>query len=191
MAIEKILMDRSASKCELCTAEQNLEVFEVPESPDSTAQSCVLLCDTCRGQITAPDTIDANHWRCLNDSMWSQEPAVQVMAYRMLDKLSGDNGWAHDLKDMMYLEDATRTWAESGLAVDAAHVPTRDCNGTVLEAGDTVTLIKDLVVKGANFTAKRGTAVRGISLTDNPEHIEGRVNGTRIVLVSAYLKKSN
>ncbi len=41
-----------------------------------------------------------------------------------------------------------------------------------------------------NFTAKQGTMVRGITLTDNPEHIEGKVNGTRIVLVSAYLKKA-
>ncbi len=191
MAIEKILMNRSGSKCELCSSEQQLEVFTIPESPDATAQSCILTCDICRTQIAQTDTIDANHWRCLNDSMWSQEPAVQVMAYRMLNKLSVENGWAQDMLDMMYLEDDTRTWAEAGIAAEADHVPTRDCNGTILEAGDTVTLIKDLVVKGANFTAKRGTAVRGISLTDNPEHIEGRVNGTRIVLVSAYLKKSN
>jgi len=59
-----------------------------------------------------------------------------------------------------------------------------------LQAGDNVTLIKDLDVKGANFTAKRGTMVRGIGLTDNPEHIEGRVNGTRIVIISAYTKKA-
>ena len=54
----------------------------------------------------------------------------------------------------------------------------------------TDTEIKDLVVKGANFTAKRGTMVKNISLTSNPEHIEGRVNGTRIVLVSAFMKKA-
>jgi protein PhnA len=67
-----------------------------------------------------------------------------------------------------------------------------DSNGTVLEAGDTVTLIKDLNVKGAGFTAKRGTAVRGISLVaDNPEHIEGRVNGQQIVILTKFVKKSN
>jgi protein PhnA len=60
-----------------------------------------------------------------------------------------------------------------------------------LSAGDTVTLIKDLNVKGTNFVAKRGTAVRGISLVaDNPEHIEGRVNGTRIVILAKFAKKS-
>ena len=45
-------------------------------------------------------------------------------------------------------------------------------------------------VKGAGFTAKRGTAVRNISLTENPEQIEGRVNGVKIVLLTCFLKKS-
>jgi protein PhnA len=59
------------------------------------------------------------------------------------------------------------------------------------ESGDTVTLIKDLNVKGAGFTAKRGTAVRNISLVpDNPEHIEGRVNGQQIVILTKFVKKS-
>jgi len=93
---------------------------------------------------------------------------------------------------MLYLEDSVKAWADAGLesSNDDDSVPTKDSNGTILNAGDTVTLIKDLVVKGAGFTAKRGTVVKNISLTDNPEHIEGRVNGTGIVLVSAYLKKA-
>ena len=57
-------------------------------------------------------------------------------------------------------------------------------------AGDTVVLIKDLVVKGANFTAKRGTAVRGISLVvDNATHIEGSVEGQRIVILTEFVKR--
>ena len=61
----------------------------------------------------------------------------------------------------------------------------------MLEAGDTVVLIKTLDVKGSNFSAKRGTAVRKISLVaDNPEHIEGRVNGQQIVILTKYVKKS-
>lgn len=90
---------------------------------------------------------------------------------------------------MLYLDEETLAWAEAGV-VEVNSEPTRDSNGTVLQNGDNVTLIKDLPVKGAGFTAKRGTAVRGITLTENPEHIEGRVNGQRIVLVSAFLKKS-
>jgi protein PhnA len=95
------------------------------------------------------------------------------------------------LLDMVYLDEETQTWAD---AIDTPvddDDPTLDSNGSQLFAGDTVVLVKDLDVKGASFIAKRGTAVRGISLTNNPEHIEGRVNGTRIVIISAYVKKSN
>ena len=121
--------------------------------------------------------------------MWSQEPAVQVVAYRMLHKLSTES-WAQDALDMIYLEDDVKTWAEQGIAAEQTNGPTRDFNGAELKNGDNVTLAKDLKVKGANFTAKQGTMVRGITLTDNPEHIEGKINGTRIVLVAAYLKKA-
>jgi protein PhnA len=121
--------------------------------------------------------------------MWNQEPAIQVISYRMLHKLSTES-WAQDALEMIYLEDEVRTWAEQGIAAEQTEGPTRDSNGANLQDGDNVTLIKDLKVKGANFTAKQGTMVRGISLTDNPEHIEGKVNGTRIVLVAAYLKKA-
>ena len=92
---------------------------------------------------------------------------------------------------MLYLEDDTLAWAQQGLANgDDNDLVCKDSNGTILSAGDTVTLIKDLAVKGANFTAKRGTTVKNISLTDNPEQIEGKVNSTRIVLLSKFLKKA-
>ncbi len=191
MSIEQTLKERSKSTCELCGADSQLAVYEIPPNFDGTAEQAIYACSTCTDQINNPDKVDANHWRCLNDSMWSQVPAVQVVAYRMLKRLSNE-GWPQDLLDMLYLEDDVKTWADSGLDNSDSEdtIPTKDSNGTVLNAGDTVTLIKDLAVKGAGFTAKRGTVVKNISLTDNPEHIEGRVNGTRIVLVSAYLKKA-
>ena len=191
MTVEQTLLDRSGSKCELCTSTNNLTVFNVPPNSDESADQSILLCDTCLGQIENPETVDANHWRCLNESMWTPVPAVQVMAYRQLNALKSE-GWAQDLLEMLYLEDDAKAWAESGMADedDDSEEATVDSNGATLNAGDTVTLIKDLVVKGANFTAKRGTVVKNISLTSNPKHIEGRVNGTRIVLVSAFLKKA-
>jgi len=192
MSIETELLARAESKCELCGATDEPGVYEVPDSPNDGADACVLACHTCRSQMDDPDQADANHWRCLNDSMWSQVPAVQVMAWRMLNRLK-DEGWPQDLLDMMYLEDDVRAWAEAG-AVDADidAVVHRDSNGAVLEAGDTVTLIKDLNVKGGGFTAKRGTAVRGIRLVaDNAEHIEGRVSGQQIVILTQFVKKSN
>lgn len=192
MSIEQILQERSGSHCELCGSENNLSVYSVPHSASDDADHSVLLCDTCRNQIENHETADQAHWRCLNDSMWSQVPAVQVMAWRQLKNLSHEV-WAQDLLDMLYLDEETLAWAEAGVAATSSNddtAPTLDSNGNVLQDGDSVTLIKDLVVKGANFTAKRGTMVKNISLTSNPEHIEGRVNGVQIVLVANFLKKA-
>ncbi len=193
MTIEKELQARSESKCELCRATENLNVYEVPPTSNETADECVLICETCRQQIENPEKIDVHHWRCLNDSMWSQIAAVQVMSWRMLSRLKTE-GWAQDLLEMMHLDEETLTWAQATAegASDEDVIKHLDSNGAVLEAGDTVTLIKDLNVKGAGFTAKRGTAVRGISLVnDNPEYIEGRVNGQQIVILTKFVKKSN
>ncbi|MCW9023810.1 MAG: PhnA domain-containing protein [Gammaproteobacteria bacterium] len=193
MSTEQELQSRSESQCELCGASDNLSAYEIPPDSDGSADESVLICQTCRDQIDNPDNMDTNHWRCLNDSMWNQVPAVQVMAWRMLSRLSAE-GWPQELLDMLYLDEDTLAWAQAtgeGQSDDDS-VKHIDSNGAVLEAGDTVTLIKDLNVKGANFTAKRGTAVRGISLVaDNPEHIEGRVNGQQIVILTKFVKKSN
>ncbi|MFV1982009.1 MAG: PhnA domain-containing protein, partial [Thiohalomonadales bacterium] len=179
------------SKCELCGSTENLKVYEIPPDFDGTVDNCILACETCCSQIEQPDKVDVNHWRCLNDSMWSQIPAIQVIAWRMLTRLSAE-GWPQDLLDMLYLDEETLLWAQATGEGKTAENSVKhiDSNGKILEAGDTVTLVKDLVVKGAGFTAKRGTAVRGISLvTDNPEHIEGRVNGQKIVILTKFVKK--
>jgi len=193
MTTEETLHARSESKCELCGATENLAVYNVPPHDNDNADECVLLCTTCLEQIEDPEKVDVNHWRCLNDSMWSQVPAVQVMAWRMLTRLRAE-GWPQDLLDMLYLDDDTLAWAQDtgeGASSDDDAVIHKDSNGAVLAAGDTVTLIKDLNVKGAGFTAKRGTAVRNISLVpDNAEHIEGRVNGQQIVILTQFVKKS-
>ena len=193
MSTEQELQARSESKCELCTAADNLTVYEVPPTSNGEAEQCVLLCNTCQEQLNDTSKVDANHWRCLNDSMWSQVPAVQVMAWRMLTRLRSE-GWPQDLLDMLYLDEEMLAWAQAaGDGVSEQDIAKHlDSNGASLEAGDTVTLIKDLTVKGANFTAKRGTAVRNISLvSDNAEHIEGRVNGQQIVILTKFVKKSS
>ena len=174
----------SDQTCALCSGSGPLTPFDV--APRDTA---IALCATCLTGATGPVS-DAPHWRCLGDAIWSDQPAVQVVAWRLLTGLKS-NVWASDLLDQVYLEPEVRTWAEAGLVTTETAVVHRDSNGAVLVAGDTVTLIKDLVVKGAGFTAKRGTAVRGISLVpDNADQIEGRVNGQQIVLLCQYLKKS-
>ncbi len=194
MSTEKKLHTRSESKCELCSATENLSVYEIPPESNASPEQSVLICETCKAQIDDPEKMDANHWRCLNDSMWSQVPAVQVMAWRMLTRLSNE-GWPQDLLDILYLDDDTLTWAQAsgeGQSNNEDRVKHLDCNGAILEAGDTVTLTKDLNVKGANFTAKRGTAVRRISLVvDNAKQIEGKVDGQHIVILTEFVKKSN
>jgi protein PhnA len=193
MNLEQALATRSEEQCELCGATEELGAFLVPPSSKSSVDQSIWICCQCRTQIEQPDAVDVNHWRCLNESMWSQVPAVQVVAWRMLTRLSAE-GWPQELLDMLYLDDETLAWAqaiEEGGDDDQEQIKHLDSNGVQLAAGDTVTLIKDLVVKGANFTAKRGTVVRGISLVpDNGAQIEGRVNGQQIVLLTQYVKKN-
>lgn len=194
MKLEQDLMERASAACELCGSNQELQVYHVPPHQDKESEHCVLTCTTCYQQLTDDSSIDANHWRCLNDSMWNTNPAVQVTAWRMLTKLKNE-GWPQDLLDMMYMEDDTLAWAKEGMpATDESgqEIIHKDSNGAVLNAGDTVVLIKDLPVKGSSMIAKRGTAVRRISLVhDNAEHIEGKVDGQQIVILTKFVKKSS
>ncbi|MEQ9695819.1 alkylphosphonate utilization protein [Shimia sp. SDUM112013] len=168
--------------CALCAAPAAIPYVVAPERAE------IALCQTCQAGVDGP-VQDGPHWQCLHDAIWSTDPAVQVVAYRLLQGLTMAP-WARDLLDIAYLEPEVLAWAKAGLA-DPDAVAHRDSNGTVLAQGDTVVLIKDLPVKGAGFTAKRGTSVRGISLVqDNPDQIEGRVEGQRIVILTKFVKKS-
>ncbi len=176
---------RANNACELCSSTDDLASFPVGPDATATPERAAHLCATCRAQIEG--TPEPTHWRCLASSMWSEHAPVQVLAFRMLTRLADENPWARDLLDQLYLDDETRAWAEAGLAQDTGHV---DANGAPLAQGDSVTLIKDLPVRGAGFTAKRGTAVRSISLVaDTPAQIEGRVEGQRIVILTEFVKK--
>lgn len=191
MSLYEKLLERSHSKCELCSEPKNLSQYEIPPVNKVDENTALILCQTCLVQIEDPANIDVNHWRCLNDSMWSEFQPVQVMAYRILSQLRSE-AWAQDLLEQLYLDDSILEWAKAGIPKKAeidTTKPTIDSNGTKLAEGDSVTLIKDLDVKGAGFTAKRGTLVRNIKLTNNPEHIEGKVEGIQIVLISKFLKK--
>lgn len=190
MTVKDTLLARAENKCELCGATDNLEIFEVGPDSDGSADQTALLCGTCRH----PERTDMHHWRCLSDAMWTPVAAVQVLSWRMLNQLT-DEAWARELLDMLYLEDDVLAWAKAGTpsstdTAEADDIKHMDSNGALLAAGDTVVLIKDLNVKGAGFTAKRGTAVRNISLDPNNEkHIEGRVEGQQIVILTEFVKK--
>lgn len=169
----KNLIDRSGNTCEFCGATDALQPVNIAPAGD------VLLCRACRGD----EDVAADHWRCLEGAAWSEEPAVQLAVWRKLATI--DQPWAAEARDGMMLLPEVQAWADAPGAVEH-----RDSNGAILVQGDTVILIKDLVVKGANFTAKRGTAVRRISLVaDNPGQIEGRVEDQRIVILTEFVKK--
>ena len=180
MSIDQSLMDRSGAKCELCGGYDGLTAFVVSPKDEE-----ILICSLCQSSIEEPQS-DEKHWNCLGDSMWSVIPAVQVVSFRLLTKLG-----LQDQLDMMYLEDDVKKWAEDGIEETSESTkPTRDSNGNILEEGDSITIIKDLVVKGAGFTAKQGTTVKNIHLVPNDNTmIEGRVNGTKIFLLTKFLKK--
>ena len=125
--------------------------------------------------------------------MWSEVPAVQVVSWRMLNRLKNET-WAMEALDMMYLDDDMLTWAKAmGDHENSADVDLhRDCNGAILQTGDSIVLTKSLDVKGSSLNAKMGTVVKNIKLVvDNTEQIEGKIEGQQIVILTKYVRKSN
>ena len=167
------------------TNPSRITVSGAPQGVDASLAAC----STCAAQIAGTAELDGRHWFCLQTAIWSEVAAAQVMSYRLLTRLRHES-WAAELLDQAYLAEEVLAWAEAGLVEEGQEdVATVDSNGTRLADGDAVTLIKGLDVKGANFTAKRGTLVKNIRLTDDPTHVEGRVNGVAIFLKTCFLKK--
>lgn len=192
MSIEKELQARSNNSCELCQSTSNLRAYAVPPNSDEKMDDTILICDKCEAQLEKREELDANHWSCLNSSMWSEVPAVQVVSWRMLSRLR-NNSWAVDALDMLYLSDEHLAWAKAtGDHENSSDVQLhRDCNGAVLQTGDSVVLTKTLEVKGSQINAKVGTAVKNIRLVqDNIEQIEGKIDGQQIVILTKYVRKS-
>ncbi len=192
MSLDRALNKRADGQCELCTSKEYLEVYTLAPIKDKSLNRSLTACKVCKDQIENPDRTDANHWRCLNDSMWSEHEPVKVVAWRMLSRLRKE-GWPQDLLDMLYLEDEVLDFAKTtGEGEDAEDkVIHRDVNGVVLNTGDSVVLIKDLKVKGSSMVAKQGTPVRNIRLDrDNEKYIEGKVGPTQIVIITDYVKKT-
>ena len=193
MKLEDLLIKRSGNKCELCGSENNLAVYELPPLSGATDDNSILICSKCLAQLDKKEALDSKHWNCLSASMWSEVPAVQVVSWRMLNRLR-DESWAADQLDMMYLDDEKLAWAkatgdhENDASVDLH----KDANGHVLQTGDTVVLTKSLDVKGSTLNAKMGTVVKNIRLVEeNTEQIEGRIEGQVIVILTKYVRKQN
>lgn len=192
MKRENIVKERSQGVCELTGESGNLNFYEVLPNNGNEPEKLVLISDKALAQIEKREEPDAAYWeKSLPTAMWSEVPGIQVLSWRLLNRFRNES-WAADALDMMYLDDDTLEWAKaSGDHMSDGSVQLhKDSNGNILQNGDTVTLIKDLDVKGSSITAKIGTAVRNIRLVhDNHEQIEGKVEGQSIVILTKFVKK--
>ena len=192
MTTEQLLQQRSSNQCELSGVTSNLVAYEVPPAINRGADGFILISEKCFNQIEKKEEPDTAFWEgILPTSMWSEITAVQVVSWRMLNRFRNES-WAADALDMMYLDDELLEWAKAtgDHTGDASVQFHKDSNGNILQTGDTVTLIKDLDVKGSTINAKVGTAVRNIRLVhDNIEQVEGKIDGQLIVILTKYVKK--
>ena len=108
MTIKEELFARSEGKCELCSSQKSLDVYDVPSSSDGSADQSILICEVCKNF----DVANENYFRCLSETMWTPIPLVQVMVWRQLNRLS-DQAWARGLLEILYLEDDVLSWAKS------------------------------------------------------------------------------
>lgn len=194
MSLANKLQARSKGTCELCEIAIANNIYNVPHGSGADIDTNVHLCDKCLAQINITEELESAYWSAfLPNTMWSEVSAVKVLAWRMLNRFR-DETWAHDAIEMLYLDEDDIEWAKASgehlsNVEDSLH---RDCNGTLLIGGDSVSLIKDLDVKGSSINAKMGTAVRNIRLDpENSEFIEGRIDGQSIVILTKFVRKIN
>lgn len=191
MKLDERLTARSENKCELCGATGKLNVYEVPPKTGGYDDDNILICNKCQAQIDKKEELDSKHWSVLTTSMWSEVPGVQVVSWRMLNRLKNE-AWAADALDMMYLDDDRLAWAKtSGDHENDASVDLhKDSFGALLQNGDAVVLTKSLDVKGSTLNAKVGTVIKNIHLVpNNTEQIEGRIEGQMIVVLTKYVRR--
>ena len=185
MSIGPELKQRNNDLCELCNVETPTHDYTVSPKNEESIDNQVALCDTC---LTAIDDKDASfHWRCLEGSIWSQEPSVQALSYRILQNFKEED-WANNLISSVDLDETIVQWALSAFEVADVH---KDAFGNLWENGDTVVLTQAINVKGTNFTASKVTVVKKIKLvSDNAEQIEGKINEQTIVILCKFVKKN-
>lgn len=111
----KDLVRRCGSKCELCeSAGVKLAVFEVPPiDAEPNYDHCIMVCETCQGQIDRPKSIEPDYWHFLANTMWSPVQPAKIMAVVMLHHLSAKHPWASDLLEQVYLEPEEDGWVSA------------------------------------------------------------------------------
>jgi len=191
MTLEQQLKERADNKCELTGQTGSLFIYNVPPEVSTQAEYNILVSEKTLAQLEKKEQLDASHWKDLPTNMWSEVSAVQVVAWRILNRLKNES-WANEALDILYLDEDSLTWAKkTGDHENEGTVEFhQDSNGSILQEGDNVVLTKTLDVKGSSLKASLGTVVKNIRLVaDNIEQIEGKIEGQTIVILTKYLRK--
>lgn len=111
----KDLARRAKSKCELTgAAGVSLHPYEVPPEPeDPDIERTLLISEECHEMLHHPERLAGRHWQCLAEAVWSERPAVQVVAWRMLEVLARREDWAREVLDEVFLDPEVETWARA------------------------------------------------------------------------------
>lgn len=109
----KDLARRAKSKCEITgAAGVPLWPYEVPPVPaEPEFDRTLLISETCHEMLDHPDRLAGREWQCLTRAVWSEIPAVQVVAWRMLGELAKREDWAREALQDVFLEPEIETWA--------------------------------------------------------------------------------
>lgn len=114
-AIGKDLARRAKSKCELTgVGGVPLRPYEVPPvAAEPDIDRTLLVSEACLNMLENPRHLAGRGWQCLAEVVWSESPAVQVVAWRMLNELAKREDWAREVLDDVFLDEEVETWATS------------------------------------------------------------------------------
>lgn len=114
-AIGKDLARRAKSKCELTgAAGVKLRPYEVPPvSGDPDLDRTLLVSEACHEVLDNPQRLAGRQWNCLAEVVWSEMPAVQVVAWRMLNRLAQREDWAREVIEEVFMDPEVEAWAKS------------------------------------------------------------------------------
>src|SRR6478736_5518973 len=111
----KDLARRAKSKCELTgVAGVPLRIYEVPPvGPEPDIDRTLLVSEACLDVLEHPGKLKGREWQCLAETVWSEQPATQVVAWRMLKHLAQREDWAREVMEELFLDEEVETWAKS------------------------------------------------------------------------------
>jgi protein PhnA len=116
-ALGKDLARRAKSKCEITgAAGVPLRAYELPPVPvEPELGRILLLSEACHEVLENPKRLAGREWQCLAEVVWSESPAVQVLAWRMLHRLSQREDWAREVLEELFLDPEVEAWARAAL----------------------------------------------------------------------------